>query len=97
MTGEWPAGEVDHIDGDRTNNKWSNLRDVPRLENAQNKRRANANNRTGLLGVSPDKKRFRAVITANGKRKTVGAFSSAEEAHDAYLAEKRRLHQGSTL
>jgi hypothetical protein len=36
MTGEWPKGDVDHIDRDPTNNVWTNLRDVSRSANVQN-------------------------------------------------------------
>ena len=50
--GMWPAGEIDHIDADRGNNRIANLRDVPAQMNKENFRRARVDNRSGLLGVS---------------------------------------------
>lgn len=99
MTGEWPKGQVDHIDGCRTNNRWSNLRDVSASVNRQNMRVATKRNRSGLLGVSlsttPGK--FNASIYVQKKLKHLGVFDTPEAAHSAYLTAKRELHEGSTL
>lgn len=51
MTGEWPKHEVDHMNGRRSDNRWSNLRDVASSVNQQNQRRARADNKCGDLGV----------------------------------------------
>jgi hypothetical protein len=95
--GVWPTYEIDHVDGDRQNNAISNLRDVPRSINAQNIRKARG--KSGLLGVfeRPDTGKFRATLGLNGKSITLGEFATAEEAHEAYLAAKRELHEGCTL
>jgi len=37
MTGEWPTGVIDHIDGNSLNNRWNNLRDVTTDQNNSNK------------------------------------------------------------
>ncbi len=95
--GEWPTEDVDHIDGDRGNNRIANLRALSRKENAQNRRRAHAGNLTGLLGVSPWAKKYRARIMESGVQRHLGLFDTAEEAHAAYVAAKRRLHPAGTL
>ena len=97
MTGEWPAGDVDHRDTDGANNRWLNLRDVSRSVNMQNRRRANTNNKTGLLGVSSIRNRFHATIWLGKKQRLLGAFDTAEEAHATYVEAKRRLHAGCTI
>lgn len=51
MTGAWPPEEVDHIDHDRANNVWSNLRLAGPLENRKNQTRRR-NNTSGITGVS---------------------------------------------
>jgi len=49
--GVHPSGEIDHIDGCKTNNSIANLRDVPRKTNSENARAAHRHNKSGLLGV----------------------------------------------
>jgi len=95
--GRWPAGILDHINGERDDNRVSNLREVTASENAQNKRRARSDNSTGILGVTIDYKKYRAQIRVNGKSTHLGSFSTAEEASAAYLEAKRRLHPANTL
>lgn len=98
MTGEWPTNDIDHIDGDRTNNRWSNLRHVSRSVNLQNIRQAKSHNRsTGLLGAYQCGARFTSRIQILGKDKYLGVFATAQEAHLAYLREKRQSHEGNTL
>lgn len=94
-----PVGDLDHIDGDRLNNRIQNLRESNDLANAQNRRRANRNSTTGLLGVSAPacKPVFHAAIRATGKKIHLGTYPTADEAHDAYLKAKRRFHPAGTL
>ena len=99
MTGEWPSGEIDHKDGNRANNAWPNLRDVEATINAQNKRKAMSHNKTGLLGVSWNKKdqAFTARLKVDGKYLSLGYHGTPEAAHEAYVKAKRRLHAGCTI
>lgn len=95
--GRWPAGKIDHRNGTPSDNRIENLRDVSQGVNLQNQRRAKSHSKTGILGSHPDKKKFAARIVINGKRKSLGNFDTPEEAGAAYLAAKRRHHEGCTL
>lgn len=98
--GAWPEKFIDHIDGARANNKIGNLREVTALENNQNQRRAQRNNKSsGLLGVSKNNKdkTWIAKIRVNGKVLHIGRFAEPSEAHQAYLEAKRRLHAGCMI
>ncbi|MCO1367149.1 HNH endonuclease [Burkholderia multivorans] len=97
--GEWPQDRIDHINGDPSDNRISNLRDATARINAENQRRAKVTNQAKLLGVTWHAKRgkWQAEISTNGKKKYLGLFESAEEAHLAYLDAKRALHQGCTI
>jgi hypothetical protein len=75
--GYWPTGEIDHIDGDPSNNRISNLRDVTRQENKKNVK-LQSNNKTGVSGVSFDK-RIKRWIVKLGK-KYIGCYQSEGEA-----------------
>lgn len=99
VTGAWPKFEIDHINGIRSDNRWENLRDVSGSVNLQNKRQAQSNSKTGLLGASWNTRdeRFVSRIKVNGKYRSLGGFDSAELAHAAYLAAKRQLHAGCTI
>lgn len=98
-TGKW-ADKIDHIDGIKTNNKWINLRNGTHAQNLQNYKKANSHNKSGLLGahmVNNNPNHFTSEIIKNGKRKFLGTFKTAEEAHKAYLEAKRKLHEFNTL
>lgn len=82
--GSWPIGDIDHIDGNPSNNKLSNLRDVPHRVNIQNRKSATSKNKTGFLGVVKRKNKFAAHIHKNGKQVYLGLFPTAELAHQAY-------------
>lgn len=82
MTGEIPE-YIDHIDGNRSNNAWDNLRNVTKQDNHRNMKQ-NSRNTTGITGVFPyGDGRFRACITLNRTNIHLGCFDTIEEAADA--------------
>lgn len=97
--GVWPAADIDHINGNRADNRLVNLRDVDRQTNLQNLTKAKTHNKTGLLGVcySARDKRWIAQIKAPGAPRVLGYFKSPKEAQDAYLEAKRLWHPGCTI
>lgn len=97
VTGEMPKNDIDHIDGDRKNNKFDNIRSVTKAVNRQNLRSAMPFNKTGLLGVQVHHGKYRATINVAGTQIRLGRFDTKEEAHEAYLKAKRRIHVGCTI
>ena len=101
VTGEWPEHEIDHINGEKTNNRFANLRDACRQTNMQNEHRARSNSSTGYAGVSFRKERGKYIATidkGDGTRKRIrlGSFYNPVDAHNAYLEAKRKYHPGFT-
>ena len=94
INGEWPEGEIDHIDRNPSNNAFANLRDTTHSENMQNLADALRTNKTGILGVCCHKRsgKFHAQIVINGKKKHLGLFTTKEEASSAYHSAKLSLH-----
>lgn len=94
MTKEWPKQLVDHINGDRTDDRWCNLREANFSENGQN-RTVKKNSSSGYLGVYYHKSRDRwcASIQVDGKEKFLGRFKDKEDAREAYCLAKSQLHQ----
>lgn len=95
--GVWPSGVIDHINGDKTDNRMANLRDVSHAVNIQNQRHASARSRTSVLGVYRQGNRFTAQIQVAKRSVHIGCFATVEEAHDAYLKKKRELHAGCSI
>jgi len=91
--GEWPDREVDHINGDGTDNRIVNLRLATPTENGCNRRRRK-DNTSGIKGVSWSKRNqmWLAHISYRGKQYHVGLFYEKEEAAAAYAEAARALH-----
>ena len=87
MTGEFPEYDVDHINGNRTDNRWCNLREVTRIENLHNVG-LRKDNSTGYQGVSKrnDTGKYHAYINVNNKRHNLGNFENvpAKRAFDFF-------------
>jgi len=94
MTGAWPIGEADHINGMPADNSWVNLRDITPSQNQHNRGGAQINNKSGYLGVwfRRSRNKWVAVIELNGKKVHLGSFATPELAHAAYLKAKDELH-----
>ena len=96
VNGPIPDGmDIDHIDGNPSNNAISNLRLATRSQNNENQGRAKSNNKSsGLLGVSwfAKTKQWRARIYISGREKSLGYFNDKFEAYEAYKAAKSVHH-----
>jgi hypothetical protein len=77
--GEWPEGEIDHVNGIKTDNRIKNLRDVSTLENGKN-RPAQANSSSGVVGVNFHKQsgRWAAKIKVDQKDIWLGLHDTPE-------------------
>jgi hypothetical protein len=86
MTGECPQF-VDHINGQRSDNRWANLRPATKSQNCANKTRPR-NNAAGLRGVTVDNRarttRYYAHIKVQQKRIYLGSYGTPEEANAAW-------------
>ena len=93
-----PPKHIDHINRIKTDNRIVNLRLADDTINNRNREFANSNNEScGLLGVTKPKhtKKWTASITVNYKRKHLGYFNTAKEAHLAYIEAKKIYHPTS--
>ena len=99
--GSWPILTIDHLNGDRCDNRISNLRDVAAVVNAENLRHS-VRGASGLpLGVffnaRKNERPYSASLRISGRSKHLGYFDSPGEAHSAYVAAKRLHHAGCTI
>ncbi len=91
--GEWPEKFIDHINGDRKDNRIKNLREVLNSENLMNCKRY-SNNKSGIKGVSWDKKRrkWRVTLTASKKTSHLGYLESLEDAKELIKFHRQLTH-----
>lgn len=85
-----PGRHMDHINGDKTDNRICNLRVVGSKENQENRCRPKSNT-SGFKGVAKCKGRYRAYISHNRKQIHLGVFATPEEAHAAYCKAAKDL------
>lgn len=85
MTGEWPVDQIDHVNRDRVDNRWENLRDAT---NSQNQANAGIrrDNTSGAKGVYWDRAREKWAVQINvkGTHIYLGRFTDVEDAAAAY-------------
>jgi HNH endonuclease len=79
MTKRWPTKEIDHINGNPSDNRFTNLRQASRIQNEQNMRR-----KGGFKGVHRYREQWRANIRVNRQRIYLGFFDDPKEAARVY-------------
>lgn len=89
---EWPPEEVDHINGDRADNRLCNLRLATKSENMRNMKLP-SDNTSGRIGVSWDKRegKWQAYIVVEGRKKHLGRFARKADAIAAREAAEAEL------
>jgi hypothetical protein len=87
---DWPLGDIDHIDGNKSNNAIKNLRDVSRSKNSLNTKETSSN-KSGYKGVSLHNGKWRARIMVEGKQTIIGSYDTPEEASLAYIQYKKNI------
>jgi hypothetical protein len=93
MTGTWPAVQVDHIDLDKANNRWKNLR-LATNSNNQHNTKLRCTNTSGKRGVVWDRtnKKWRAQADAANQHYQLGRFDSFAKACDTVDAFMETMH-----
>ena len=92
---EWPKNQIDHINGNKADNRIENLREAT---NGQNRANTKTTNKHGLKGVrrlswmKEQDKCWQAQITHQKKVIYLGCYHTKEEAHSAYCDAAKKLH-----
>lgn len=88
--GEWPEGELDHKNGNKTDNRLDNLRIASKSQNKVNSKLAGSI----YKGISrtPNGQRWRAMLLRHGVNTYLGTYDTAEEAAEVYAQAARELH-----
>jgi len=98
--GVWPNGEIDHMNGDGTDNRIQNLRDVDRRTNGENRHKVRKDSvHSGVIGVtwSEYHKKWKALIRVDGRLRHLKYCATKEEAREVYVQAKRQLHAGCVI
>ena len=92
VTGEWPKEGmiVDHINGDRSDNRWENLRLCTASQNAYN-RKTPRRNKSGFTGVYKDARNGKFLVKAGGEH--LGSFDTINEAVAARVRFERGIFE----
>jgi len=93
MTGDWPSGDLDHVNLDKSSNSFTNLRLATRSQNMANTK-VQSNNTSGVKGVCLDKHRNKWLVQIkhNGKKIYIGRYDTIEEADAAYAHAAAKYH-----
>lgn len=91
--GRSPSGQIDHINGDKSDNRIANLREATGSQNLRNRGKPK-NNTSGFKGVSwnSGRRAWLATIHRKGSNKNLGYFATREAASDAYNRAALKYH-----
>lgn len=91
--GKWPADQIDHINGDKSDNRLCNLREASTTENMRNVGKQ-SHNTSGLKSVSWHKlrKKWRATIKVDQKKIHLGMSECPAAAHFIYQIAADKYH-----
>jgi hypothetical protein len=95
VTGEMPKNQIDHINRNKSDNRFQNLREAT---SGQNRANSKTNNMHGLKGVrrlpwmKDGDRCWQTQITHQKKVLYIGCFHTKEEAHQAYCEAAKKLH-----
>lgn len=92
MTGAWPKDQIDHINGNKADNSWGNLREASGVQNSHNTRKR-PGSASPLKGAHWDSRKMKwtARICVAGKRTFLGVYDTDEEAHRAWADAAKKL------
>lgn len=90
--GRWPAGHIDHVNGNPSDNRIENLRECTASQNQANRKKLSTNT-SGLRGVTWNRsaKKWQAGIKLHGRSYHLGLYADKNDAHAAYQLAARRL------
>lgn len=91
MKGRWPDEYMDHINGESTDDRWSNLREASPMENSQNRKRKLKKSPLPMGVRAREGGKYQARIQINKKPVSVGVFNTPEEASNAYIEKRMEL------
>lgn len=91
MTGKFPKYFIDHINMDRSDNRFINLREATQGQNYANSR-CRSHSKIGLKGVTTNGARWQAQIRKDKRRIYLGTYDSPQEAHEAYVVAAHKYH-----
>ena len=89
--GHWPVDMIDHINGDKADNRIANLREATNSENQSNRPKPK-NNTSGFKGVTRNSSGWVAQIKLNSKLHYLGTFKSPEQASKVYIDAAAKMH-----
>jgi hypothetical protein len=92
--GKWPVKQLDHIDGNKSNNAILNLREVTQTQNMYNQTKAHKQNKSGVIGVGVSGKNFVSKIKVGDKLEHLGTYKTKEEAYTKYIMRKAEIVNG---
>ena len=90
INGTWPKDQIDHINGIKTDNRISNLRECTNQQNSYNRKGREGTSK--YKGVHAHGNKWRAKVTISGKQIIIGSFNTEKEAALAYNKQVKVIH-----